>query len=447
MGTEELRPTQKHAVIAAYLGWTLDAFDFFVLTFVISELATQFGVKVADVAIALTLTLAFRPLGAFLFGRLADRYGRRSVFMINIALYSLFGFLTAFAPSLTAFFVIRSLFGMAMGGIWGIGASLAFESIKREARGFVSGLMQSGYPTGYLFSALTFGLLYPLIGWRGMFMIGAVPAILLIVYIWRAVPEPAGFDRVRASRINIPMVVLQVLGILVLAGLVYELATRILFPNFGWYGIGAILPAAGLLAYTLSAYVREHWKLMLFAILLMTGFNFFSHGTQDLYPTFLQKQHGFGHGTVSTIAVIYNIGAILGGLVFGSLSQRFGRRQTVIAAALLALPVAGLWAFSATAAMLAVGAFLMQVCVQGAWGVVPAYLNELSPPGARGTFPGTVYQLGNLIASTNAVLQARVAEHLGGNYAVALASVAVCAALVIATAMKLGPEAPNVEMA
>ena len=193
--------------------------------------------------------------------------------------------------------------------------------------------------------------------------------------------------------------------------------------------------------------LRDHWRLALYGIVLMTAFTFFSHGTQDVYPVFLQKQHGFGHATVSTIAVIYNIGAMLGGILFGSLSQRFGRRRTIITAALLALPVTALWAFSTTALMLGIGAFAMQFFVQGAWGVVPAQLNELSPPGARGTFPGTVYQLGNLIASVNAYLQTSIAPSTGGNYAIALAAVAVCAALAITLTVWLGPEAQNVAMA
>jgi SHS family lactate transporter-like MFS transporter len=285
-----------------------------------------------------------------------------------------------------------------MGGIWGVGASLAFESIHAKARGFVSGLMQSGYPSGYLFAALAFGLLYPIIGWRGMFMIGAVPALLLIVYIQTAVTESPGWVVARAN------------------------------------------PSSTL------AVLKNHWRLALYAIVLMTAFTFFSHGTQDLYPLFLQKQRGFAHGTVSTIAVIYNLGAILGGLLFGSLSQRFGRRRTVVMAALLAVPVTALWAFSTTAAMVALGAFVMQFFVQGAWGVVPAHLNELSPPGARGTFPGTVYQLGNLIASSNAAIQTFIALQTGGNYAIAMASVAVCAALVIAVTVWFGPEAQNVAM-
>jgi SHS family lactate transporter-like MFS transporter len=396
---ENWTPASRHAVAASYVGWTLDAFDFFVLTFVFPDLAAQFGVPVTGVsAFALTITLILRPLGAFIFGRLADTYGRKTIFTLNIALYSVFGFLTAFAPSLTVFFIIRALFGIAMGGIWGVGASLAFESIHAKARGFVSGLMQSGYPSGYLFAALAFGFLYPVIGWRGMFMIGALPALLLIVYIQTAVTESPGWVVARAN----PSSTLSVL--------------------------------------------KNHWKLALYAIVLMTAFTFFSHGTQDLYPLFLQKQRGFGHSTVSTIAVIYNLGAILGGLLFGSLSQRFGRRRTVVLSALLAVPVAALWAFSTTAAMVAVGAFAMQFFVQGAWGVVPAHLNELSPPGARGTFPGTVYQLGNLIASSNAAIQTFIALQTGGNYAVAMASVAVCAALAIAVTVWFGPEARDVAM-
>jgi SHS family lactate transporter-like MFS transporter len=391
-------PRERHAVTASYLGWALDAFDFFVLVFVLPDVAASFGVGVTAVAVAVTLTLAFRPLGAFIFGRFADRYGRRPVLMANIAFYSLFGFLTAFSPNLVGFFIIRSLFGVAMGGVWGIGASLAFETIKREKRGFVSGLMQSGYATGYLAASLVFGFLFAAIGWRGMFMIGIAPAALLILYIWRAVEEAPGWNMTRARASN-----------------------------------------------TFSV-LRKHWKLALYAVAMMTAFNFFSHGTQDIYPLFLQKQHGFSHATVSTIAVIYNIGAIIGGMIFGALSQHLGRRRTAITAALLALPVAWLWAFSETAALLALGAFLMNFLVQGAWGVVPAHLNELSPPDARGTFPGTVYQLGNLIASVNAVLQTGIAARTGGNYAIALASVAVCAALAIAIFMKFGPEARDVEM-
>ena len=295
--------------------------------------------------------------------------------------------------------IIRGIFGVAMGGIWGVGASLAFESIPAKARGFVSGLMQAGYSAGYLFAALVFGFFYTLLGWRGLFMVGALPALFLILYIQLCVTEAPGWQVARVK------------------------------------------------AASTFAVLRDHWKLAIYGIVLMTAFTFFSHGTQDVYPVFLQKQHGFDHATVSAIAVVYNIGAILGGILFGSLSQRLGRRRTIITAALLALPVTALWAFSASAVMLGIGAFVMQFFVQGAWGVVPAQLNELSPPGARGTFPGTVYQLGNLIASSNAILQTTIAANSGGNYAIALASVAVCAALAISLTVWLGPEAQNVAMA
>jgi SHS family lactate transporter-like MFS transporter len=396
---ENWTPAARHAVAGSFLGWTLDAFDFFILTFVLPDIATQFHVGIPAIAVALTVTLALRPVGAFIFGRLADRYGRKHVFCLNIALYSIFGFATAFAPSLAGFLIIRGIFGVAMGGIWGVGASLAFESIPAKARGFVSGLMQAGYSAGYLFAALVFGFFYTLLGWRGLFMVGALPAVFLILYIQLCVTEAPGWQVARVK------------------------------------------------AASTFTVLRDHWKLAIYGIVLMTAFTFFSHGTQDVYPVFLQKQHGFDHATVSTIAVVYNIGAILGGILFGSLSQRLGRRRTIITAALLALPVTALWAFSASAVMLGIGAFVMQFFVQGAWGVVPAQLNELSPPGARGTFPGTVYQLGNLIASSNAILQTTIAANSGGNYAIALASVAVCAALAISLTVWLGPEAQNVAMA
>jgi MFS transporter, SHS family, lactate transporter len=439
---------ERHAVLASYLGWGLDAFDYFVLVFVIPDVAASFHAGISAVALALTLTLAFRPLGAFIFGRLADRYGRRPVLMINVACYSLFGFLTAFSPSLIVFLVIRSLFGVAMGGVWGIGASLAFETVTSNKRGFVSGVLQSGYATGYLGASLVFWLLYSWLGWRGMFVMGIVPAIFLVWYISSSVVESPFHDCGRAaSGISISLLALRVAGIAIAGFAAYWVAAHVLFPNSGWYGAALLLPVAALLAYLISDYVRRHWKLMLYAVLMMTAFNFFSHGTQDIYPLFLQKQRGFDHATVSTIAILYNIAAIVGGLTVGILSQRFGRKRAAVATVLLAVPVAFLWAFSTSAALLALGAILMQFIVQGAWGVVPAHLNEISPKGERGTFPGTVYQLGNLIASVNAVLQTSIAEHTGGNYAIALAGVAIVSSLVIALFMGLGPQAQDVEMA
>ncbi|HVZ92511.1 MAG TPA: MFS transporter [Rhizomicrobium sp.] len=389
---------QKHVVAASFLGWTLDAFDFFLMVFVIKDVAREFGVGREDVALAITLTLAFRALGAFLFGRLADRYGRRPILMLDVGLYSILGFATAFAPNLTAFLVIRALFGVAMGGEWGVGASLTMESVRPQSRGFVSGLLQSGYPTGYLFASLVYGLAYSAIGWRGLFMVSLAPA-LLILYVRSSVPESPGWAPQRAA------------------------------------------------STTFLDVLRRDWKIALYGVVLMTAFNFFSHGTQDLYPTFLQVQHGLGPRAVGAIAVVYNIGAIVGGLTFGMLSQRLGRRRAIVTAALLALPAVWLWAFSQTAALLAIGAFLIQFFVQGAWGVIPAHLNELSPAEARGAFPGTVYQLGNFIASSNAALQAQIAESRGGDYSTALAAIAVAAALAIVALTLAGREAQNIEMA
>src|SRR6201999_1308039 len=372
---------QKHVVAASFLGWSLDAFDFFLLVFVLKDIAAEFKTDISNVTLAILLTLAMRPIGAFIFGRAADHWGRRPTLMINILIYSILEFASGFAPSLTVFIVLRALYGVAMGGEWGVGASLTMESVPLHARGLVSGLLQSGYPAGYFLASIVYGLPYSSIGWRGMFMVGVIPA-LLVFYIRRTVPES---------------------------------------PNWK-----PAPPTANTLAV-----VKAHWRLGIYAVLLMTAFNFFSHGTQDIYPTFLEVQHKLSPHAVGTIAVIYNIGAICGGILFGSLSERFGRRRCMIIAALLALPVIPLWTFSDSAVLLAAGAFLMQFAVQGAWGVVPVHLNELSPQNARATFPGFVYQLGNLLASVNATLQAIIAEHFGGNYGMALAIVVGTVAIVI----------------
>src|SRR5246127_317828 len=365
---------QKHVVAASFLGWTLDAFDFFLMVFVLKDIAQEFSTDITSVTVALLLTLAMRPVGAYLFGRAADRWGRRPTLMVNILLYSFIEFASGFAPSLTVLLVLRAIFGIAMGGEWGVGASLTMESIPPHARGFVSGLLQSGYPTGYFLASIVYALLFQYIGWRGMFMVGVVSA-LLVFHIRRSVPESPSWRPMAAEGGT-----LQVL--------------------------------------------KAHWRLGIYAVVLMTAFNFFSHGTQDLYPTFLQVQHKFSPHEVGLIAVIYNIGAIIGGISFGSLSEYFGRGRIIIIATVLSLFVLPLWAFSTSAVWLAVGAFLMQVMVQGAWGVIPVHLNELSPDEARGTFPGFTYQLGNLIASVNATLQAEIAGRTGGNYSLALAAVA-----------------------
>src|ERR1700761_6278286 len=277
-------------------------------------------------------------------------------------------------------------------------------------------------------------------------MIGLLPAAFLIFYVWTSVAESPSHDIGRGAKVRLPSLGLQVVGILIGGFLTYLVATRLLYPNLGWYGVALILPTAAVIAYAASPYVRKHWRLLLFAVVMMTAFNFFSHGTQDIYPTFLQKQHGFDTATVSIIAIFYNIAAIIGGIAFGSLSQRIGRRRASIIAALLGVPVAFLWAFSGTAVLLALGAILMQITVQGAWGVVPAHLNELSPADSRGTFPGTVYQLGNFIASYNLVLQTQIADAHHENYSLALFGVAVAAAVVIAILTALGREAREADL-
>jgi MFS transporter, SHS family, lactate transporter len=393
-----LTPKQRGTVLASYLGWTLDAFDFFILVFVMEDIAKEFGTDIKDVTFAIFLTLAARPLGALIFGLAADRFGRRPVLMINILAYSLLEFASGFAPSLAALLVLRALFGVAMGGEWGVGASLTMESIPPRTRGAVSGLLQTGYPSGYLIASIVYFALYGLIGWRGMFMVGALPA-LLVVYIRAKVEESPAFLARTYER--------QKPGLI--------------------------------------SMLRDYGGRFVYVVLLMTAFNFFSHGTQDLYPTFLRLQHHFDPHTIGLIAIVYNIGAILGGITFGTLSERIGRRRGIVIAALGALLVIPLWAYGTSPVTLAIGAFFMQFAVQGAWGIVPVHLNELSPHDLRGTFPGVAYQTGNLLASVNATLQASLAHANGGNYAFALALVAAIVAVVLAALTALGIEARGVK--
>ncbi|WP_042299120.1 MFS transporter [Paraburkholderia kururiensis] len=389
---------QRNVTIAAYLGWTLDAFDFFLMVFVLKDIAAEFNTKIPAVAFAITLTLAMRPIGALIFGRLADKFGRRPTLMVNIACYSLLELLSGFSPNLTTLLVMRSLFGIAMGGEWGVGSALTMETVPAHARGFVSGLLQAGYPSGYLLASVVFGVFYQYIGWRGMFFVGVAPA-LLVLYIRASVPESPAWKAMEKKH---------------RPGLVETL--------------------------------KRNWGLSLYAIVLMTCFNFFSHGSQDLYPTFLREQHHFDPHTVSVIAIVLNIGAIVGGLFFGSLSEKIGRRWAIFIAALIALPVLPLWAFSSGAVALAAGAFLMQISVQGAWGVIPVHLNEISPDEIRATFPGLVYQLGNLLASVNATMQASVAVSRGNDYSFALATVAGTVAVVIAVLILFSRERRGIDM-
>ncbi len=344
-----------------------------------------------------------RPIGALLFGSIADRFGRRPALMIDIIAFSVFELASAFAPSLHIFLIMRACFGIAMGGEWGVGAALAFETLPKENRGFFSGLLQEGYVVGYLLAALIYGALFPYVGWRGMFVVGALPAFL-VIYIRTKVAESPAWQQSRTTK-------------------------NPLRRNLG----------RDILTYLGS---------FLFLVLLMFSFNLFSHGSQDLYPTFLQKNHAFSPRLVGLIAIVYNIGALLGGIFFGSWSERIGRRRAIVIAALLAIPMIPLWAYSPTAPLIALGGFLMQFMIQGAWGVVPAHLNELSPPAARGTFPGLAYQLGNLLASRATVIQAKLVEHrFGGNYAPVLAGTILIVAILVAIVAMSGKEAKGAELA
>jgi SHS family lactate transporter-like MFS transporter len=400
-----LTGSQRQTFLASFLGWTMDSLDYFILILCAPAIAAEFHTKPSAVMGAVFLTLAFRPVGAVLFGVLADRYGRRPVLMMNILSFSVIELACGFAPSLTVLMVLRALFGLAMGGEWGVGAALVFETLPKGGRGSFSGILQEGYALGSMLAAGAFALFFHSIGWRGLFILGATPALLVLYVRMRVNESPVWLE-----------------------GKKQRLARA----------AGAVRPAGqpSLLAFLPT---------FLFLILLMTAFMSFSHGTQDVYPTFLLTQARLSPATVGLIGVLYGFGSLAGGFVFGTLSEKWGRKRAIIAAALLSIPVIPLYAYGHSALSLGVGAVLMQFMVQGAWGVVPAYLTELSPAPVRATAPGLAYQLGGLLTAYNGKAQALIAERTG-NYPAVLAFTVTVVALLLAGLASLGREAKGREM-
>ena len=401
-----LTPDQRNAFVAALLGWTMDAFDYFIVVLVYADIAATFGKSKETVAFLTTATLLMRPIGALLFGLWADRVGRRTPLIADVLFYSTVGFLCAFAPNFTVLLVLRFLYGIGMGGEWGLGAALAMEKIPKERRGFFSGLLQEGYSFGYLLAALVFLVISDGLGlsWRWLFAFSIVPAMVSL-FVRSRVGESEAWETAQRE--------LQVT----------RTRVRDVFFN------------------------RTVLTRFVYLVVLMTAFNWMSHGTQDVYPTFLKATDQGGAAlsehTALVIAMIYNVGAILGGLVFGSLSERFGRRYTIAFCAVLGLPIVPLFAFSSTAATLCLGSFLMQVCVQGAWGVIPAHLTELSPDAIRGFYPGVTYQLGNVFAAFNLPIQEHLAKTHSYGYALCVTIVPVLIAVAVITLV--GKEAKGVE--
>ena len=404
----QLTGKQRNAFIACFLGWALDAFDFFILTYCLSAIAADFHTGIETIAKSLFWTLAMRPVGALVFGAMAEKYGRRPTLMLNIVSFCVFEIASGFAPTITMFMICRALFGIAMGGEWGVGAALTFETLPEQGRGFFSGLLQEGYVCGNLLAAAAYWLIFPhlhgsgnLTNWRVMFFIGALPA-LLVFFIRRNVDESPAWKAGHASAVK---------------------------PSFRWNSISG------------------HAGLFLFLVVLMFAFTSFSHGSQDLYPTLLQKGKHFLPKRVGQIAVIANLGALAGGISFGTWSEKLGRRRAIIIAALLAIPMIPLWAYTHQLVVVAAGGFLMQFMVQGAWGIIPAHLNELSPGAVRATFAGLAYQLGALLSSYNGPLQTLLArKYFGGSLQPVMAGTVVVIGLLVALLTYLGTEAKGKRM-
>ncbi|HTA41266.1 MAG TPA: MFS transporter [Bryobacteraceae bacterium] len=389
----EQRTNARYAVVAGFLGWTFDAFDFFVLVFTVSAISKDFGRSIPAVALTITASLATRPVGAFIFGLLADRQGRRVALMANILFFSVMEVGSGLARSYAVFFILRLLYGVGMGGNWGVGASLAMESVPAKWRGFVSGLFHQGYSVGNLIAALAYYTIFPSWGWRPMFFIGAIPAVLTL-FLCLKIKEPEAWHEARTD----------------------------------WA--------------TYRSAIFRNSRLFLYLVGLMAMMNFISHGTQDLYPTFLQRQRHFTVDATALATAISMVGAVVGSLLFGYFSDRRGRRVSMVTAVLLGLAVIPLWILAVNKPVILIGAFLMQMMVQGAWGVIPAQLNELSPPQLRGFFPGFAYQIGVLIASSIAYIEAVLAEHF--SYATSMGTLAAVVLLIGAGVIWAGPEAKGV---
>lgn len=400
-GHPRLTTDQRSAFVAAFLGWSMDAFDYFLVVLLYAEIAADFGTSLTKMAFLTTVTLVMRPVGALLFGLWADRAGRRIPLIADVSFYSLVGFLCAFAPNYSVLLVLRLLYGIGMGGEWGLGAALAMEKIPPERRGFFSGLLQEGYSLGYLLASLAFLLVHSVLGlsWRWLFGLSLFPALISLI-IRSRVRESEAWQSTREHMARTRTSARQVF-----------LDRRVL-------------------------------RRFAYLVLLMTLFNWMSHGTQDVYPTFLQKGAHLSPTTATWIAVAYNLGAILGGMTFGSLSERIGRRGAIVLCAVLALPIVPIFAYSRTAGLLCLGSFLMQVLVQGAWGVIPAHLTELSPDAIRGFYPGVTYQLGNCLAALNLPIQQSLAASHGYPFALAVTIVPVLIGVALVTA--LGSEARGV---
>ncbi|MDT7710297.1 MAG: transporter, family, lactate transporter [Pseudonocardiales bacterium] len=401
-----LTPDQRNSFTAALLGWMMDAFDYFIVVFVYADIAKDFGVSLTEMAFLTTATLLMRPVGAVIFGLWADRKGRRVPLLVDVTFYSVVGFLCAFAPNFTVLLVLRLLYGIGMGGEWGLGAALAMEKIPAKRRGFFSGLLQQGYSLGYLLASLASLLVMTGLGlsWRWLFALSIIPALISLLIRTRVQESEVWQETREKMRM-----------------------TQSSFKDV--------------------LFNRTVLRRFVYLILLMTAFNWMSHGTQDLYPTFLKATDDGGAGlsvAASTwIAVIYNVGATIGGVVFGSLSERFGRRYTIAFAAALALPIVPLFALSTTAGFLCLGSFLMQMMVQGAWGVIPAHLTEMSPDTIRGFYPGVTYQLGNCLAAFNLPIQQSLAASHGYPFALVVTVVPVLIAVIVLTLV--GKEAKGIE--
>ncbi|KAI9739140.1 MAG: hypothetical protein M1834_007353 [Cirrosporium novae-zelandiae] len=359
--------------LVAFFAWTWDAFDFFTVSLTVEDLAESFNRSNTDITWGITLVLMFRSVGSTIFGIAADRWGRKWPFIVNNVLFIILELATGFCNDYSSFLAVRALFGIAMGGLYGNAAATALEDCPDAARGIISGMLQQGYAFGYLLAtAFARGLVNTTShGWKPLFWFGAGPPALIIVFRL-CLPETKAYqDRelVRKQRGN----------------------------------IAKTFMVEGKVA------LKKHWMLLIYLVLLMAGFNFMSHGSQDLYPTMLKSQYSFSANAITVTQVVANLGAMTGGTVIGYCSQIFGRRLSILVMCVIGGALLYSYTFVSTHAIIA-AAFFEQFCVQGAWGVIPIHLMELSPGSFRTFVVGTSYQLGNLVSSASSTIESSIGE-------------------------------------
>lgn len=402
----EVQPEQWRTLLASWAGWVLDAFDFTLVLLVLGDIAKAFGVGLVAMGIVLTGTLIGRLFGGILSGVWADRVGRRTPLMISILAYSLFELLSGFAPTYIVFLIFRFLFGIGMGGEWAAGTSLAMESWPKRSRGIASGFLQGGWPVGYLLATIVYGIVFPVWGWRALFFIGAAPALLVLFIRSRVKESPVWLESHR------------------------QLQREGRRPGLS----------------LLRLFHRDTMATTLHASAVMGAMLFSYAAISSFWPTFLSSTLHLSVSDKTLFLILLNLGSLAGYWTAGWISERAGRRPTLVGFALLSACFIPLYVLTTVRTLVMIGGILMGAIGIGLWGVVPAYLTERFPTSIRGVGPSTAFHIGAVLGSFTPTLQALLVRN-GLTLAHSMGVTILAAALILAALVFFGPEPRGREFA